>query len=65
MYPVRISVESSSMLSGFVVLFLQINVRIAISQATTRGEIMRVVNGVAVPSDRVQRAEKWAERLTF
>jgi len=62
MYPVRISVESPSIMSEFVVLFLQINTRIIISQATTMGEIMMVINGAAVPRDRVQRAGKWAER---
>lgn len=62
MYQVRISAESSSIQTGFVVLSLQTNARIVISQATARGEIMRVANGVAVPNDRVQGAEKWAER---
>jgi len=56
-YPIRISVESLSIQTGFVVLSLQINARIVISQARTRGEIMRVANGAAVPSDRVQEAK--------
>jgi hypothetical protein len=62
MYLVRISVESSSIQAGFVVLSLQIKARIVISQVTTRGEIMRMANGAAVPNNRVQGSEKWAER---
>jgi hypothetical protein len=56
MYLVRISVEGSSTLTGFVVLSLQINAR-TIIQATIRGVIIRVANGAAVPSNRVQEAE--------
>jgi hypothetical protein len=62
MCPVRISIESFSIQAGFVVLSLQIQARIVISQVTTRGKIIRMANGAAVPNDRVQGAEKWAEK---